>query len=175
MATEEVQGKESKRSPFRFVGKKLGPICKRGHDHGGGSYRYPHNNYCIDCNAERTAAYYKKNSHKQKPRRARYAKTEKSRITRRLWAQRNHGKMVAYVAERHARKMRAMPLWADKVKIKSVYDEARRLTKETGIQHHVDHIIPLKNDLVCGLHVHQNLRAIPASENVSKSNNFSVE
>lgn len=64
----------------------------------------------------------------------------------------------------------ATPPWADKKAIKAVYDEAKRLTIETGTLYHVDHIIPIHGRYVSGLHVPDNLRAIPAIENVLKHN-----
>ena len=66
--------------------------------------------------------------------------------------------------------MRAAPAWRDRAAISSVYREAKRITLETGILHHVDHIYPIKGLLSCGLHVHQNLRVLEASENIAKSN-----
>ena len=35
---------------------------------------------------------------------------------------------------------------------------------------YVDHIIPLKNKAVCGLHWHKNWQVIPATENLKKGN-----
>lgn len=64
------------------------------------------------------------------------------------------------------------PKWADHHQIKEKYQESKRITVETGIVHHVDHIVPIKGTKVCGLHTHENLRVIPASLNVSKSNKF---
>lgn len=67
------------------------------------------------------------------------------------------------------------PPWADKDEIKQIYAEAKRLTEETGIKYHVDHIIPLKHPLVCGLHVKENLTIITKEENLKKSNYFKIE
>lgn len=69
----------------------------------------------------------------------------------------------------------AMPPWANKDEIKSVYKMSKELTKKTGIKHEVDHVIPIKHPLVCGLHVEYNLHVIPENENRVKSNNFEIE
>lgn len=71
---------------------------------------------------------------------------------------------------RHLAKRHRLPAWVDIDKIIDVYLEADRLTISTGVKHHVDHIVPLHSPIVSGLHWHQNLRAIPANENVAKGN-----
>lgn len=43
-----------------------------------------------------------------------------------------------------------------------------------GLDVQVDHRIPLRGKLVCGLHVHQNLRIVNSSLNKSKLNKFEV-
>lgn len=53
--------------------------------------------------------------------------------------------------------------------------ELRKLRNTiTGIEWHVDHIIPLKGKLVSGLHVWNNLAVIPKVENLRKGNKNSV-
>lgn len=65
--------------------------------------------------------------------------------------------------------------WANKELIAEVHKARIEKELETGIKHHVDHIIPIKGDIICGLNVHYNLRVIPASENMSKSNRYTDE
>jgi hypothetical protein len=79
-----------------------------------------------------------------------------------------------WAAVRRARKRQAMPAWADKERIKKVYKRARQLSQASGEPYHVDHILPLCSDIVCGLHVHENLQVIPARENIIKSNTVEV-
>lgn len=73
-----------------------------------------------------------------------------------------------YISQRNL----ATPRWVNRDAIAAIYDKARWLTFETGIQHHVDHEIPLRNPSVSGLHVPANLRVITATENCSKGNKF---
>lgn len=58
------------------------------------------------------------------------------------------------------------------------YIEAHELRKSrnklTSIEWHVDHIIPLQNKLVCGLHVWNNFAVIPKVKNLRKGNYYSV-
>jgi hypothetical protein len=71
-------------------------------------------------------------------------------------------------ARRRAEALKATPAWADHKAIRAVYAKARRLTAESGIQHEVDHVVPLKGRKVCGLHVHQNLQVITRLANRRK-------
>lgn len=70
--------------------------------------------------------------------------------------------------------MRRLSCWRDMPwlapAIEAVHAERDRLTRETGIEHHVDHIHPVSHPRLCGLTVPWNLRAIPAHENLKKSN-----
>lgn len=120
---------------------------------------------------------------KENPERVRkYCKTwrdknlETVRDTWRRWYQTERGKAVstANTSKRRSEKLLRTPSWADKAKILMFYEEARRLTKETGKKWSVDHIIPLQGELVSGLHVHENLQVMLLSENLSKSNKFDI-
>jgi hypothetical protein len=66
------------------------------------------------------------------------------------------------------------PVWANKTTIKEIYSTAKELTEQTGIKHEVDHIIPKRHPLVCGLHVENNLQIITRTKNNQKTNNFNL-
>ena len=85
----------------------------------------------------------------------------------------NQDKVIANIARRHAAKLQRTPKWItseQRKQIEHVYREAKMLEVETGIKHHVDHIIPLQGKNVSGLHVPENLRVITATENRRKYN-----
>ena len=77
---------------------------------------------------------------------------------------------------RRRRYRQATPTWLTQEQrndIKQLYIEARKLTKLTGVKYEVDHIVPLINDDVCGLHVPWNLQVLTKDENLRKSNKIS--
>lgn len=78
-------------------------------------------------------------------------------------------------ALRRAIRTNTIPPWVNWDKIHAVYDECVRISRETGIPHHVDHIIPQRGVSVSGLHVHTNLRVIPAIDNMRKRNKIDEE
>lgn len=73
---------------------------------------------------------------------------------------------------RRARKANAAVKWANQEAIKEIYDQAAKVSKETGIKHHVDHIVPISGRNVCGLHVENNLQIITERENLRKGNKW---
>ena len=88
----------------------------------------------------------------------------------RQWMSDNREVMRAHGQFRAALKKLAVPVWADKEKMKEFYVRARDLEKITGMSHHVDHIVPLNSRIVCGLHCEANLQVLTAAENISKGN-----
>ena len=68
-------------------------------------------------------------------------------------------------ALRRAIQLSATPKWSELLEIKQFY-----LNCPDGFQ--VDHKIPLQNEIVCGLHVLQNLQYLTAENNLIKGNKF---
>jgi hypothetical protein len=94
------------------------------------------------------------------------------KLKNRNYRKNNKAAVLSSTRARQLKKKMATPAWAELDKIKQVYLEAARLTEQTGIKHHVDHIIPISSLVVCGLHVHGNLQIITAEENVKKGCKF---
>lgn len=69
---------------------------------------------------------------------------------------------------------------AQERQILDVHKAAENLTRLTGIEHEVDHMVPLVgvnkdgDTVICGLHVAANLRAIPKSLNRKRGNWFFI-
>lgn len=90
-----------------------------------------------------------------------------------LWKEKNPHKLNSYNGKRRAAKLLRTPKWLtadDLFIIEEAYHLAKLRSDLTGIQHHVDHILPLQGKKVSGLHVPNNLQVIPAKLNLQKSN-----
>lgn len=125
--------------------------------------------YCIKCrNLVRTSEHTRSLNRLWKSKNA-----DKARKAVRD-SKRKHKATVNYVnSNRRAAKLKAVPKWLTKEQrkeIRKMYKEAQVLKKIDGIDRHVDHIIPLISDIVCGLHVPWNLQILTAHDNIVKSN-----
>lgn len=86
------------------------------------------------------------------------------------WIKANPHHALHFTRLRQIAKLKATPAWADLEAIMLVYKTAAELSKTTGVKHHVDHIVPLRSQLVCGLHWEGNLQILTAAENIQKGN-----
>ncbi len=89
------------------------------------------------------------------------------------WKERNVVWVRADTKARRRKHRQATPPWLtkrQKSEIRQIYQIAITMSKTTGEQYVVDHIVPLRSDSVCGLHVPWNLRVVTQEENLKKSN-----
>lgn len=130
----------------------------------------------------RNKRYYEKNREKKKQyaqinrdaissRMKEYRERNSQHIASRLrkWRQDNPDKVNAHASQYRASKLQSTPSWADKDAIAGMYQLAT-IFNRTGLNLHVDHVVPLNSDTVCGLHCEANLQLLPASDNISKGN-----
>lgn len=151
---------------------------------------------CKACAKQQAAAWYANNAekcaekHKATYSPKRQPKTDEQRVAERKaslaayraankdrykkwvadWAKTNRSRRASQVRDYQIRKRNAVPIWANKFFIQQAYELAALRTEMLGFPWHVDHIVPIKSEIVCGLHTHDNLQVIPAAENISKGN-----
>ena len=92
---------------------------------------------------------------------------------RNAWKRNNVIQIRADTKARRRKHRQATPPWltrSQKSEIRQIYQIAITMTKTTGEQYVVDHIVPLRSEEVCGLHVPWNLRVMTQEENLKKSN-----
>ena len=112
---------------------------------------------------KRNKKYYYKNKDllSKKHKEYYYNNLEKIYLIKKKTRQKRKALDLTYVRMRQANKIKATPKWANLEKIKQIY-----LNCPSG--YHVDHIIPLNNKSVCGLHVEYNLQYLTARENINR-------
>jgi hypothetical protein len=148
--------------------------CIRGHI---GPF-HTSNGSCAECTRLRGAKWKAENrEHRLSYNRAytgRWRQSEANRArleaSSRKWREDNKPLIAARSALRRARILKRTPAWADKQAIRCMYEIAHRISKCTGLEWHVDHVLPLNGREVSGLHIHTNMQIIPAKANHTKSN-----
>lgn len=96
------------------------------------------------------------------------AHPEVGRKAVRKWEKANPERRAWYRKVSKGYLKQACPKWADKKELKRIYNECPE-----GMV--VDHVIPLRGDTVCGLHVPENLQYLSREENLKKTNTFEFD
>ena len=131
--------------------------------------------WCIEnrerVNATQRKNYAKNKEHFKKMAEARISKDpELHKAKKTAYYQANKGAAIARARKYQMLRKRAMPAWANDFFIKEAYVLAKLREVATGLKWHVDHIVPLTSNKVCGLHCEQNLQVITMAENMAKGN-----
>ncbi len=131
----------------------------------------------LDKSRLRCRLIMKKHGHKYKERaKAKIAENiEIHRAVKEVWRQNNKHRYRMYSSNRRAIKLNSTPSWNNKSEVEKIYRHARRLSLWLGEEFEVDHIVPLKSKIACGLHCESNLRIISKLENRVKNNKFCIE
>lgn len=133
-------------------------------------------NHCRACMRARNAEWNKTNRDRKNERNRKFRKLNPSshRESVRQWKEKNPSLDNLHKAARRLGRLKACPDWVKTEplasQILSHYQHAQWLTETMGESFQVDHIIPLKSDFVCGLHVPWNLIVLTAEDNRAKSN-----
>ena len=129
--------------------------------------------HCKSCRSK----YLKENPHLRRQQSSRYREKHRQKHLDRCkeYRKNNPDKFRAYTMKRICSKKKATPEWLteDQHKvIQEFYAHARDCEIVSGETYHIDHIVPLQGENICGLHVPWNLQVLPADVNMSKSNSF---
>lgn len=121
---------------------------------------------------ERSKQYYQQNKESIIEKTTKYYNTHLEEAIKRTkdWQKQNPKKVRNIRQRANIKRKQAIPLWEvnEREEINALYDLRDKLTKETGIEHVVDHIVPISGNVVCGLHTLCNLRVITEKENLQK-------
>ena len=88
------------------------------------------------------------------------------------------GLRAALSSRARAAQLKRTPKWLtpdDFWMMDEIYALAQQRTNLTGVEWHVDHIIPLRGRKVSGLHTPHNLRVVPALLNLQKGNRYAAD
>ena len=135
--------------------------CKRGH-----SERYSATGKCVTCDSLRNRSVRDRGYNKDWYRK----KIAETPDLNKHYYRKNIGERLNRAAFRRLASKKFHLTEDEILTVKTIYWASSELTKLTGIKRHVDHVIPLKGETVCGLHVPWNLQILTAEENSGKRN-----
>lgn len=126
-------------------------------------------------NQHKKAEWSLANPEKNKAYKDAWAERNKEAQAQRLrtWKKNNPERVSADFHKRRASKIKATPPWFgdfDKFVMVEAFKLAKLRKEATGINWHVDHMIPLQSKQASGLHCASNIQVIPECINVSKAN-----
>lgn len=121
---------------------------------------------------KRKSAEAHREKNRQRLAKYREENREKDLASKRAYNERNPHKVLANCRKRQASKALATPSWANLFFIEEAYHLAKVRSKVVGTKWEVDHIVPLRSKLVCGLHVEHNLAVVPRKLNQAKGNRW---
>ena len=101
----------------------------------------------------------------------------RTKAASKVWKVTNRLLVNAAYKKRYAAKKHRTPSWLtadDSWMMEQAYELAQLRNKATGLEWHVDHIIPLQGAEVSGLHVPSNLQVILATENLAKGAKWAI-
>jgi len=89
------------------------------------------------------------------------------------YKRKNRDKGARWAAKRRANLLKVSGYGNEELNelvLQEAYTVAKERTEATGVQHDVDHIIPLQGRNACGFHCWNNVQVIPRMENLKKAN-----
>ena len=195
----DTAGLPTSRAAAKAAGAKYyftGEPCKHGH-----VAPRKTKGACVECmkaetkaSAERRTEYFRTYSQSEAGQRAKKNYYERNREAviaraqarpaeakrqyRNGWKVKNPVQVRADTKNRRRKHRQASPPWLtreQKSEMRQLYQMAINMTRTTGEKYVVDHIVPLRSEVVCGLHVPWNLRVMTHEENLRKSNKLSLD